>query len=116
MHSIKTAKLVEIEAPQLQLNLASCSSLKWIRARRGMWGLEHQGYPLNRSARCEQAFIQTEYPRLSLPELISGATIVRVAEAAPIAAGKFKCKEFHSRRSEVIFDAFIGDRHCLFEA
>lgn len=81
-----------------------------------MWWPEHQGYPLNRSARCEQAFIQKEYPRLSLPELISGAIIVTVAESAPIAAGKFKCRGIHSRRSEVIVDAFINERHCLFEA
>ena len=81
-----------------------------------MWGLEHQGYPQNRSVICEQAFIQTEYPRLSLPELISGATIVRVAKAAPIATGTFKCRGIHSRRSEVIVDAFIDDKHCLFEA
>ena len=81
-----------------------------------MWEPGTQGQPQNRSTRCAQASIQTEFRRLSLPELTSGAMIARVAEVAPIAAGKFKCRGIHSKKSEVIVTAFIDDRRCLFKA
>jgi len=110
MHFTETARLAA--APRLQLGLASCQGVGL--RRRKWWPGHHQGYPRNRSTRCAQAFTQKECLRPSLPELASAATIARVAEAAPIAIGKFKYRGIHSRRSGVI--AIIDDRHCSFEA
>ena len=112
MHFTETAKLAA--APRLQLGLASCQGVGLRRRKR--WPGHHQGYPQSRSARCAQASTQRGCLRLSLPELTSAATIATIAEAAPIAVGRFMCRGIHSRRSAAIAVAFIDDRHCSFEA
>ena len=112
MHFTETTRLAA--APRQYLGLASCLGVG-LRRRKG-WPGHHQGCPRNRSTRCAQASTQRGCLRLSLPELTSTATIATIAEAAPIAIGRFECRGTHSRKSVAIAIAIIDDRHCSFEA